>query len=266
MGQPVIIDNKPGAGGNLGMELGAKSPNDGYTLILAPGGNLTVAPYLYAKPPYDPEKDFTPITVIAGVPNILVVNPGVPARSLSELVALAKSKPGTLNYASSGNGSLPHLAAELFKSMAEINVVHIPFNGVGPATTALLAGSVQVYFAPITAVLQHIKTGKMVALGVASPRRTTAAPELPTLSESGLPGFDVVSWYAIVAPAGTAPAIVTKIQTSVAAALARQDVREKLASLGAEPIGNTPDEFAAMRRSESARWQKVVKDSAIRLD
>jgi len=265
-GQPVVVENKPGAGGNIGMEQGAKAPPDGYTLTLAPTGNLTVSPHLYAKLPYDPAKDYAPITVIAAVPNILVVNPRVPARSLAELIALAKARPGTLNYASPGNGSGPHLAGELFKRMAGIDIVHVPYNGVGPAMTAVLAGDVQLFFAQSSAALQQIKAGKVIALGVASPKRIAAAPDIPTIAESGLPGFDVVSWYALVAPAGTPPAIVAKVQTTVATALAKPDVKEKLAGLGAEPVGNTPAEFAAMQRAESARWQKLAREANIHAD
>jgi len=265
-GQPVVVENRPGAGGNIGMELGAKAPPDGYTLTLAPTGNLTVAPHLYAKLPYDPAKDYAPITVIAAVPNILIVNPRVPARSLAELIALAKAKPGSLNYASPGNGSGPHLAGELLKRMAGIDIVHVPYNGVGPAMTAVLAGDVQLFFAQSSAALQQIKAGKVIALGVASSRRIAAAPDIPTIAEAGLPDFDVVSWYALVAPAGTPPAIVAKVQATVAAALAKPDVRDKLAGLGAEPVGNTPAEFAAMQRAESARWQKLAREANIHAD
>ena len=264
--QPFVVENKPGAGGNIGMELGAKAAPDGYTLTLAPVGNLTIAPALYSKLPYDPAKDYAPITVIASVPNVLIVNPGVPAKSLAELIALAKAKPGTLNYASPGNGSGPHLAGELLKSMAGIDIVHVPFNGVGPATTAVLAGDVQLFFAQSSAALPHVKTGKVVALGVASPRRIAAAPDLPTIAESGLPGFEVTSWYALVAPAGTPPVIVDRLHAEIAKALAAPDVREKIATLGAEPVGNTPAEFAAMQRTEAARWAKLAREANIRAD
>ena len=266
LGQPVIVENKPGAGGNIGMELGARAPADGYTITLAPAGNLTVSPHLYAKLPYDPAKDYAPITVIAAVPNILIVHPSVPAKSLKELIALAKEQPGTLNYASPGNGSGPHLAGELLKRMAGVDIVHVPFNGVGPAMAAVLGGTVQMFFAQSSAALQQIKAGKVVALGVASAKRIAAAPDLPTIAEQGLPDFDVTSWYALVAPAGTPAAVVAKLQSTLAAALARPDVRDKLAGLGAEPVGDTPAEFAAMQRVESARWQKLAKEAGIRAD
>ncbi len=200
LGQPFVIENRAGAGGNIGMEQGAKAAPDGYTLTLAPVGNLTIAPSLYSKLPYDPARDYAPITVLAAVPNVLIVHPSVPARSLIEFIALAKSKPGALNYASPGNGSGPHLAAELLKSMAGIDLVHVPFNGVAPAMNAVLGGQVQMFFAQSSAALQHVKAGNVVALGVASAKRIASAPDLATLAEQGLTGFDVTSWYALVAP------------------------------------------------------------------
>jgi tripartite-type tricarboxylate transporter receptor subunit TctC len=266
LGQPFIIENKPGAGGNIGMEQGAKAPPDGYTLTLAAVGNLTIAPSLYSKLPYDPAKDYAPITVLATVPNILITAPTVPAKTLRDLIRLGKARPGTLNFASPGNGSGAHLAGELFKSMAGVDIVHVPFNGVGPAMTAVLAGDVQIFFAQSSASLQYIKTGKVTALGVASAKRITAAPELPTLAEAGLPDFEVTSWYGLVAPAGTPSAIVERLNSEIAKALASPDVREKLTGLGAEPVGNSPAEFAAMQKSEAARWAKLAKEAHLRAD
>ena len=266
LGQPFVIENKPGAGGNIGMEQGAKAAADGYTLTLAPTGNLTIAPSLYAKLPYDPAKDYAPITVLATVPNILIVHPSVPARSVAELIALAKAKPGTLNYASPGNGSGPHLAGELLKNMAGIDLVHVPFNGVGPAMTAVLAGDVQMFFAQSSAALPHVKSGKVIALGVASRKRIAAAPELPTIAEAGLPGFDVTSWYALVAPAGTPAPVVDRLHAEIVKVLGSADVREKIAALGAEPVGNTPAEFTAMQRAEAARWAKLAREANIHAD
>ena len=266
LGQPFVIENKPGAGGNIGMEQGAKAAADGYTLTLAPTGNLTIAPSLYAKLPYDPAKDYAPITVLATVPNILIVHPSVPARSVTELIALAKAKPGTLNYASPGNGSGPHLAGELLKSMAGIDLVHVPFNGVGPAMTGVLAGDVQMSFAQSSAALPHVKSGKVIALGVASRKRIAAAPELPTIAEAGLPGFDVTSWYALVAPAGTPATVVDRLHAEIVKVLGSADVREKIAALGAEPVGNTPAEFTAMQRAEAARWAKLAREANIHAD
>jgi len=264
--QPFVVENKPGAGGNIGMELGAKAAPDGYTLTLAPVGNLTIAPALYSKLPYDPAKDYAPITVLAAVPNVLIVHPSVRAKSLAELIALAKAKPGTLNYASPGNGSGPHLAGELLKSLAGIDIVHVPYNGVAPAMNAVLGGQVQMFFAQSSAALQHVKAGTVIALGVAGRTRIREAPDLPTIAEQGLAGFDVTSWYALVAPAGTPQPIVDRLQREIARAFADADVRDKIAGLGAEPVANTPAEFAAMQRAEAARWSKLAKDANIHAD
>jgi tripartite-type tricarboxylate transporter receptor subunit TctC len=266
LGQPFVIDNKPGAGGNIGMELGARAAPDGYTLTLAPTGNLTIAPALYSKLPYDPARDLAPITVIAAVQNLLLVHPSVPARTLTELISLARAKPGALNYASVGNGSGAHLAGELLKRLAGIDLVHVPFNGTGPAMNALLGGQVQLFFAQASSALPQVQAGKAVALGVASAKRLAAAPEIPTIAEAGLPGFEVVSWYGLVAPAGTPREIVDKLHAGIARALAAADVRDRLAALGAEPVGNTPAEFAQMQRTEAARWAKLAKESALRAD
>ena len=266
LGKPFVVENKAGAGGNIGMEQGARAAADGYTLTLAPVGNLTVAPALYAKLPYDPVKDFAPISVLASVPNVLIVHPSVPAKTVAELVALAKAKPGSLNYASPGNGSIPHLAAELFKRMAGVDIVHIPFNGVAPASNAILAGEVQIFFAQSSAALPQWRAGKVVALGVATPNRIAAAPDLPTIAEQGFPGFDATSWYALVAPAGTPLAVIDRLHAEIVRALAEPDVRERIAGLGAEPVGNSPAEFAAMQRAEAARWTRVAKEANIHAD
>ena len=262
----VIVENRAGAGGNIGMELGAKAPPDGYTLVLAPAGNLTVNPSLYRNVPYDVARDFVPVTVLAAVPNILVVHPSVPVKSVAELIAYAKAHPGQLNFSSPGPGSGAHLAGELFKSSAGLDMVHVPFSGIAPAVTAVLGGQVQLMFAGASSALPHVKGNKMTALGVASLKRIAAAPELPTIAESGLPGFDVTSWYGIVAPAGTPMETVNLLQSAIASALAQSDAREKLAGLGAEPMGNTPAEFAAMIKLEAAKWGKIVKDANIRVE
>jgi tripartite-type tricarboxylate transporter receptor subunit TctC len=266
LGKAVVVDNRPGAGGNIGMEIGAKAAPDGYTLVLAPAGNLTVNPFLYRNVPYDVARDFAPVTVIAAVPNVLIVHPSVPAKTVAELVRYAKAHPGTLNYSSPGNGSGAHLGGELFKSMAGVDIVHIPFNGIAPAVTAVVGGQVQMMFAGAPSALPQVKAGRVVALGVASLKRTAAAPELPTLAESGLPGFDVTSWYSIVVPAGTPTEIIAGLRSEIAAALTQSDVQEKLTGLGAEPIGNTPAEFAAMLKVETAKWGKIVKDANIQVE
>jgi tripartite-type tricarboxylate transporter receptor subunit TctC len=232
-------------------------------LVLAPAGNLTVNPSLYRSMPYDVGRDFAPITVLATVPNILVVHPSVPAKTVRELVQYVKAHPGELNFSSPGNGSGAHLAGELLKSMANIDMTHIPFNGIAPAVTAVLGGQVQAMFAGAPSVLQHVKSGTLRALGVASLARIAAAPELPTLAESGFPGFDVTSWYGVVAPAGTPSQVIDRLHSEMTKALNEPDVREKLAALGAEPVGNTPAEFAATIHSETAKWSKIVKDAKI---
>ena len=266
LGKPFVIENKAGAGGNIGMEQGARAAPDGYTLTLAPVGNLTVAPALYAKLPYDPVKDFAPITVLAVVPNVLIVHPSVPAKTVAELVALAKAKPGSLNYASPGNGSIPHLAAELFKRVAGVDVVHVPFNGVAPATNAVLSGEVQMFFAQSSSALPQWRAGKVVALGVATRKRLASAPELPTIAEQGFPDFEATSWYGLVAPAGTPSSIVERLHGEIVRALALPEVRERIAGLGAETVGNSPSEFAAMQKAEAARWIKIAREANIHAD
>ena len=263
LGTAIVVANRPGAGGNIGMEVGAKAAPDGYTLVLAPTGNLTVNPSLYRSIPYDVGRDFAPITVLATVPNILVVHPSVPAKTVTELVQYARAHPGELNFSSPGNGSGAHLAGELLKSMAAVDMTHVPFNGVAPAVAAVLGGQVQAMFASAPSVLQQVKAGKLRALGVASLARIAAAPDLPTLAESGFPGFDVTSWYGIVAPAGTPGQVIDRLHSEIVKALNDPDVREKLAGLGAEPVGNTPAEFAATIRSETTKWGKIVKDAKI---
>jgi tripartite-type tricarboxylate transporter receptor subunit TctC len=266
MGQPVVVENHAGAAGNIGMALGAKAAPDGYTLVLAPAGNLTVNPSLYRNVPYDVGKDFAPVTVVAAVPNILVLHPSIPARNLAEFIAYVKMHPGELNFSSPGAGSGAHLAGELFKSTVGADMVHVPFSGIAPAVTAVLGGQVQLMFAGAPAVLQHVRAGKLKALGVASLKRIASAPEIPTLSESGLAGFDVTSWYSIVAPAGTPREIIARLQTEVAKALREPDVREKLAGQGAEPVANTPAEFAAMIKIEAAKWGEIVRSAKISIE
>ncbi len=266
MGKQVVVDNRPGAGGNIGMALGAKAAPDGYTLVLAPAGNLTVNPSLYRNVPYDVGKDFAPVTVLAAVPNILVVHPSIPARNLTEFIAYAKAQRGQLNFSSPGAGSGAHLAGELFNSMTGAEMTHVPFAGIAPAVTALLGGQVQLMFAGAPSVLQYVRAGKLSALGVASPKRINSAPELPTLSESGLVGFDVTSWYSIVAPAGTPAEIIARLHTELGKVLREPDVREKLAALGADPIANTPGEFAAMIKTETAKWSEIVRSAKITIE
>jgi tripartite-type tricarboxylate transporter receptor subunit TctC len=261
-GEPVIVENKAGASGNIGMAEGARAPADGYTLVLAPTGNLTVNPFLF-KLPFDTAKDFTPITVLAASPNVLVVHPSVPARNFRELVAYAKSNPGKLNFASPGEGSGAHLAGELLNIEAGIDAQHVPYKGIAPAVNDLLGGQVQMMFAGISTVLQHVKSGKLVAIAIASPRRSAQLPDVPTVAESGLAGFDVTSWYGLVVRTGTPPEIVQKIHRDAAEALASDDVKAKLAGLGLEPIGNSPEVFGRMIEAESVKWSGIVRKANI---
>jgi tripartite-type tricarboxylate transporter receptor subunit TctC len=266
LGQPVVVDNRAGAGGILGAELAAKSPADGYTLFLGGVGSHAVNPNLHAKLPYDPVKDFAPITLIASAPSVLVVHPSVPARTLAEFTALAKASPGRINYASNGNGSSAQLAAVLYESMAGVQMVHVPYKGLAPALVNLLAGEVQAMFSSVVAIVPNIKAGRLRALAVTGKRRVALLPEVPTLDESGVPGYEAGSWYGILAPAGTPPAIVAKLHGAIVDALAQPEVRERLVGEGAEVIGSTPEAFAAHIAAELARLGKLVRAAGIRMD
>jgi tripartite-type tricarboxylate transporter receptor subunit TctC len=265
-GQSVVVENKVGASGNIGMAAGAAAEPDGYTLVLAPAGNLTVNPTLFHNLPFDTHRDLAPVTLLAESPNLLVVNPAVPARSVKQLIAYAKANPGKLNFASPGAGSGAHLAGELLDLDAGIQAVHVPYKGIAPAVNDLLAGTVQMMFAGISTVIQHVKSGKLVALAIAGPRRSPELPEIPTVAESGLPGFDVTSWYGIVVRSGTPPAVIDKIQRDMAEALRDPDVKAKLAALGLEPVGDTPAEFAQVIQSESRKWGDIVKKANIHVE
>jgi tripartite-type tricarboxylate transporter receptor subunit TctC len=266
-GQPVLIENRPGAAGNIGMEAGARAAPDGYTLVAAPNGNLVVNPHMYSRLAYDVFKDLAPVTRIAAVQNVLVVHPDVPAKTVKELVTLAREKPGTLNFASPGNGSQAHVAVELLKLELGLDLVHVPYQGVGPAMKDLLGGRINLMVAQVPAALPHIKGGKLRALGVASSAPLAALPEVPTLaSAAGLPGFEAVSWYALMAPAGTPREVIAKIHGDVAKALQMADVRERLAGMGAEPSGESPAELAARIKAEYDRWGAVVRKANIKAD
>jgi len=265
--QPVIIDNRAGAAGNIGMEAGAKAPPDGYTLLAAPNGNLVVNPHMYSKLSYDVFKDLAPVTRIAAVQNVLVVNPEVPAGSMKEFIALARAKPGTLNFGSPGNGSQAHVGVELLKMQLGLDLVHLPYQGVGPAMKDLLGGRLQLMLAQVPSALPQIKAGKLRPLGVASSAPLAALPEVPTIAAAaGLPGYEAVSWYALMAPAGTPKDVVEKIHSDVAKVLQFPEVRERLAGMGAEPSGEAPAELAARIKSEYQRWGEVVRKANIKAD
>ena len=266
-GQPVLIENRPGAAGNLGMEAGARAPADGYTLLSAPNGNLVVNPHMYSKLAYDVFKDLAPITRIAAVQNVLVVHPEVPAKTVTELIALAKAKPGALNFASPGNGSQAHVAVELLKLRLGLDIVHVPYQGVGPAIKDLLGGRITLMVAQLPSALPHIRADKLRALGVASSAPLDALPGVPTIAAAApLPGFEAVSWYALMAPAGTPRDVIAKIHSDIAKVLQMPAVRERLAGMGAEPSGESPAELAARIKAEYDRWGEVVRKANIKAD
>ena len=266
LGKPVIVENNPGAGGGVGAVQTAKAAPDGYTIM---GGTISthaINASLYKTLPYDPIKDFTPITLIARVPNLLVVNPDVPAKNVKELIALMKANPSKYTFASSGNGTSQHLSGELFKSMAGVDMQHIPYKGSPAALQDVVSGQVTMTFDNITTAWPLAKAGKLRALAVTTAQRSPIAPDVPTLAEAGLAGYEIGSWQGVFAPAGTPVDVVKRLNTEIVKIINMPDVREKLVGLGAEPVGNTPDEFAALVKSEVVKWAAVVKQSGARVD
>jgi tripartite-type tricarboxylate transporter receptor subunit TctC len=262
-GQPVVVENRPGGGGNIGTDFVAKAAPDGYTLLSVGPGSLIINP-LIGRVPYDTARDFAPVTLMARVPNALVAHPSLSANSVKELIALARSQPGKINYGSGGNGSTPHLAGALFASMAGIELTHIPYKGTAPAMSDLIGGQVQIAFLGIPTVLPHFKSGKLRTLAVTGKRRSPELPGVPTVDEAGVPGYEVSPWYGLLAPAGASRAIITRLNAEVARVVRSADMKEKLGVQGAEVAGGSPEEFAAVIRADTATWARVVKDAGIR--
>ena len=260
-GQAVIVENKPGAAGIVGTELTAKSAPDGYTFMMGNIGTHAINVSLYKKLAYDPVKDFAPVSMVADLPLLLLVHPSVPANSVKELIVLAKSQPGKLNFSSSGAGGSMHVAAELFKSMTGVDMVHIPYKGGAPAVADLLSGQVALSFSTVLETIQHVKAGKVRALAVTNDHRSIALPDLPTIAEAGLPGYQSISWLALFAPAGTPKDIVNKVSAESVRILKLPDVKERLLAQGAEPIGSTPEQLAATLAADIAKYAKVIRES-----
>ncbi len=261
LGKTVLVENRPGAGGNIAHDLIAKATPDGYSIMIA-GMSLVTNRFLQDELPYDPLKDFVPITLAVRVPNLLAVNNDLPAKSVKELIALAKAKPGTLAYASAGNGTSLHLAAELLQSMAQIELIHIPYKGSGPAEVDLISGAVQIIFDPIASALPHVKSGKMRALAITSAKRSNLLPELPTMAETGLTGYESSAWFGFFAPAKTPSAIIDRLNKEIVAILKQKDTQDKLAVLGVESIGTAATDLESLMRSDLIKWEKVFKKAA----
>ena len=266
LGQQVVADNRGGAGGNIGTDIVAKSQPDGYTLVMALSGPFTINGSLMGKLPFDPLKDFALITLAGATPNLLVTHPSLAANSVKELIALAKASPGKINFASSGLGTPAQLSGDLFNAMAGVRLVHVPYKGAAPALTDLLAGQVQLMFSTMPPALPQVKAGKLRALAVTSAKRSLTLPELPTIAEAALPGFEATTWYGMAAPAGTPKPIVAKLNADVLKVLHMADVRERLLAQGTEPAGTTPEQFADYIRSETTKWAKVIKASGAKVD
>jgi tripartite-type tricarboxylate transporter receptor subunit TctC len=265
-GQQVAVENRGGAGGTIGVELAARAAPDGYTIVMGHVGTFGFNPTLYPKLPYDAIKDFAPITILATVPNGMAVHPSLPVKTARDFVALAKSKPGELLYASGGSGSASHLAGEYFRLLTKINMVHVPYKGTGPAMISMISGQTTMTITGMVALMPHVKSNRLKLLGVATMKRLAILPDIPTINESGVPGYDANQWYGVLTQAAVPRDIVAKLHADIVKVLARQDIRERLAADGAEPVANTPDQFAAHIKSEIARWAPVVKASGAKPD
>ena len=264
--QPVVIDNVPGAGGSIGADKVAKAPADGYTLLMGHIGTLAVTPSLYARLPYDPLRAFAAVAWVARVPNVLVVHPSVPAKTVQELIAYAKANPNKINYGSGGNGSAAHIATEYFKLQTGTQMQHVPYKGTAPAVTDLVAGQIQLMFTGVPAVMNQVKAGQLRAIAVSSPQRVKAVPELPTVAESGYPGFEADQWYGVVAPAHTPKDVIAKLNQQINQMLSSPEIGGRLASEGAEPTPNPPEVFAKLITSEIARWRTVIQQGKVKVE
>lgn len=266
LGQSVVVDNRAGAGGNIGGQAAAKAAPDGHTLFMGTVGTHAINASLYKKMPFDPVKDFAPLTRVANVPNLLVANPAQPYKSVKDLIAYAKANPGKVNFGSSGNGSSIHLSGELFKSLAKVDMQHVPYKGSAPAVTDLLGNQIDIMFDNMPSAIQHVRSGKLAPLAVTTAKRSPELPNVPTIAEAGVPGYEATSWFGMFAPAGTPAPVLAKLNAAIVKVLAQPDVKKKINEQGAEVYSETPEQFAAFIQAESVKWGKVVKESGASLD
>ncbi|WP_119966592.1 tripartite tricarboxylate transporter substrate binding protein [Simplicispira lacusdiani] len=266
LGQPVVVENKAGAGGNIGAAFAAKAPADGHTLFMGTVGTHAINASLYKKLPYDPIKDFAPLTRVAMVPNLLVAHPSQPFKTVQEMIAYAKANPGKINFGSPGNGASPHLSGELFKSMAKVDMVHVPYKGSAPAVSDLLGGQISIMFDNLPSVIPHVRSGKLRAIAISTAKRSADLPDVPTIAEAGVPGYEATSWFGMFAPAATPAPVLAKISAALSKVLANAEVKKKIDDQGGEPANETPAQFADFIQKETQKWGKVVKESGASLD